>query len=237
MNIEKLQEQYKQVYELDGNYVVSTINPNEINEVEYYAHTDIDAVYGLEGNWGLVDKNGKVIIEPKYIYPFLVCGDNYQVMLPDEYKNIEGKDKIITLKHGLIDKKGNIIIPIKYLYMESMDNTGTYFRVADSKTYKSGIIDKNNKIIVPFEYEYIEASPDLCSMTKTNNCYIYPDNITQIKIKNNDKFGVYDLKLGKEIIKPKYDYLRITSYNRFLIGKDYESCNILINEKEEVLND
>ena len=71
MSIKELKKKYKQVYKLsDGNYMVSTKSKKEVSPVEYYAHTDIDSVYGLEGEWGIVDKNDKVIIKPKYIYPF-----------------------------------------------------------------------------------------------------------------------------------------------------------------------
>ena len=238
MNTKELKKTYKQVYELDdGTYLVSTKSEKEINDVEYYAHTNIDEVYGMEGCWGLVDKDGNVLIEPKYIYPFIECGENFQVMLPHEYKSIDGKDTIITLKHGLIDKIGNIIIPIKYLYMEVMDNTGKYFRVVNSETYKSAVIDKNNNIVVPFNYEFIQASPDSGLMLKTKYCYIYPDNIYQVKVCNNDLYGVYDLKLNKEIIKPKYKHLKIKGYNKFMIGEDFETCNTLINEKEEIIED
>ena len=238
MNIKELRKKYKQVYKLnDGNYMVSTKSQNEIDDVEYWgAHTNIDEVYGMEGNWGLVDKDDHIIIEPKYIYPFIECGNNYQVMLPHQYKNVNGRKTIVTLKHGLIDKKGKIMIPIKYLYMEAMDNTGSYFRIVDSKTYKSGVIDKNNNIVVPLKYEYIQASPDLELMTKTKYCNIYPNNIYQVKVSNNDLYGVYDLKLKKEIIKPKYKHLKIVNYNRFLIGEDYDSCNTLIDEKEQIIN-
>ncbi len=236
MNKDELKNKYKQICELkDGNYMVSNKSQDEVNEVDYCAHTNIDEVYGMEGNWGLVDKDGNIIIEPKYIYPFLRHGENYQVMLPEEYRNIDGKEIISTLKHGLIDKKGNIIIPIIYLYMEAMDNTGTYFRVVDSKNYKSGVIDKNNNIVVPFKYEYIQDSPDPSLRIRTKYGDIYPDNIYQVKVSNNDLYGIYDLKLKKEIIKPKYKELKITDYNRFLIGDDYDSCNTLIDEKEKII--
>lgn len=149
-------------------------------------------------------------------------------MLPERIED----NVVITLKHGLIDTKGNIIIPIKYLYMEAMDNSGEYFRVVDPKTYKSGVLDKNNKIVIPFKYDYIQASPDL-ELCETNKyCSRYPDYIYQVKVCNNDLYGVYDLKLEKEIIKPKYKYLKIVGYNKFKIGDDYDNCNILINEKE-----
>ena len=226
-NKDEFAGKYSNVLEIiDGNYVVNTIN--EVPIVDYCAHTDIDAVYGLEGKWGLVDINDNFIIEPNYIYPFIECGDNLHVMLPEKIEN----NVIVTLKHGLIDTKGNIIIPIKYLYMEAMDNSGEYFRVVDPKTYKSGVLDKNNKIVIPFKYDYIQASPDL-ELCETNEyCSKYPDYIYQVKICNNDLYGVYDLKLKKEIIKPKYKYLKIVGYNKFKIGEDYDNCNILINEKE-----
>ncbi len=237
MKKEKRMQKYEQIYKLDdGNFNVSKKNNDEVAKVEYYAHTNIDEVYGEEGKWGLVDKLGKLIIRPKYIYPFIECRDNYQVMLPYDYKKINGQKKVLTLKHGLIDKKGKIIIPIKYLYMEAMDNTGTYFRVVDRKTYKSGVIDKNNKIVIPFNYEFIQASPDPELMIKLKNRDIYPDKIVQVKICNNDLYGIYDLKLKKEIIKPKYKCLEIVAYNKFKIGADYESLNTLINEKEEIIS-
>lgn len=237
MNTKELKKKYKQVCKLnDGNYAVSNKSQDEVHKVDYWsAHTAIDEVYGLEGNWGLVDKNGNVVIEPKYIYPFIECGNNYQVMLPYESREIDGKETIIILKHGLIDKKGNIIIPIKYLFMEAMDNTGTYFKVFDSKIKKDGVLDKENNIIVPFTYQYIKASPDLELMKKTKYCDIYPDHIYQVKVCNNDLYGVYDLKLKKEIIRPKYKYLKIINYNKFLVGEDYKNCNSLISENDSVI--
>lgn len=237
MDIEKLNQKYQQVYKLDdGNFNVSKKSSDDVWKVEYYAHTNIDEVYGEEGKWGLVDKFGNIMIKPKYIYPFLECGNNYQVMLPYNYKKINGQKRILTLKHGLIDKKGKIIIPLKYLYMEAMDNTGTYFRVVDKKSYKSGVIDKNNKIVIPFVYDFIQASPDPDLMLKTKYRDIYPDQIYQVKVCNNDLYGIYDLKLKKEIIKPKYKCLVIVAYNKFRVGADYETLNTLINEKEDIIS-
>ena len=237
MNIKELEKKYKQVWKLsDGNYAVSDKAQDEVSEVDYWnAHTDINAVYGLEGNWGLVDKDGNVVIEPQYIYPFLECGDNYQVMLPYKYQEIDGKEIIVTLKHGLIDKKGNVIIPIKYLFMAALDNTGTYFKAFDIELEKDGVLDKNNQIIVPFEYEYIPSSPALMIHTKYGD--IYPEHIYQVKVCNGHLYGVYDLELKKEIIKPQYKYLKIIDYNKFLIGEDYEHCHTLINEKNIEIGD
>lgn len=229
------EKHFKALEIIDGNVVVDISNKKNKPLVEYYAHTDIDEVYGLEGKWGLVDIRGNIIIKPKYIYPFIKCGDNLQVMLPHSYKIIHGKRRIISLKHGLIDTKGNIIIPIKYLFMESMDNRGKYFRVVDPKTYKSGILDNGNNIIVPFIYEYIDGSPDIELCENTGYGSIYPDYIYQVKISNNDLYGIYDLLLKKEIIKPKYKYIKIIDYNKFLVGEDYDNCKVMINENEKII--
>lgn len=235
LNEELFDGKYSQILEIiDGNFVVNTLKQEEAPNVDYCAHVEIDQVYGLEGKWGLVDKDDNVIIEPIYIYPFIECGDNLQVMLPHEYKMINGKKTVVTLKHGLIDKLGKVIIPVKYIYMNSIDNIGTYFTMLDPITYKVGVIDKNNNIVVPFDYEYI-SSPDLEQCTKTKYCTIYPDYIYQVKVVNNDLYGIYDLKLKREIIKPKYKYMKIVDYNRFLVGEDYEHCNILIDELEGVI--
>ena len=235
LNEELFDGKYPSVLEIiDGNFVVNTLKQDEAPSVEYCAHTEIDQVYGLEGKWGLVDKDDNIIIKPKYIYPFIECGDNLQVMMPHEYKKINGKKRVITLKHGLIDKLGKVVIPIKYIYMDCLDNSGTYFRMMDPVTFKAGVIDKNNNIVVPFKYEYID-NPDLeqCEITKYGS--IYPYNIYQVKVKDNDLYGIYDLKLKCEIIKPKYKYMKIVDYNKFLIGEDYEHCDTLINDKEVIL--
>ena len=91
MDINELKMKYKQVCKLnDGNYAVSDKDKNEVAEVDYWnAHTSIDEVYGLEGNWGLVDKDGNVVIKPQFIYPFIECGDNYQVMLPYDCQEMD----------------------------------------------------------------------------------------------------------------------------------------------------
>ena len=234
MDEKDLEKLYKQVYKLkDGNYMVSTKSQDEVTEVDYWADLDLTAVYGMEGNWGLVDKDGNIIIQPKYIYPFLEHGENYQVMLPYRYKKIQGKEKIVLVKHGLIDKKGNVIIPIKYIYMEVIDNIGTYFKMLDPKTGRAGILDKDNKIVVPFEYDYISSPQTI----KTDYYSIYPDNIYQVAVNKNNLFGVYDLKLKKEIIEPKYKYLKIIDYNKFLTGEDGFNCNTLIDENEHKIKE
>lgn len=200
MDIKELEKKYKNVCKLeDGNFCVSTKSQNEMPYVTYSPYKSMDRVFGMEGKWGLVDKDGNVIIKPKYLYPFLECGDNYQVMMPRKYRTIYGRKTIVSLEQGLIDKKGNVIIPIQYLHMEVMDNTGTYFRVEDAKTWKAAVIDKYNNIVVPF-YDYIEASPEPELMVKTKYCDLYPDYIYQVKVSNNGLYGVYDLKLKKRLL-------------------------------------
>ncbi len=232
MKKEDLEKVYKQVYELeDGNYVVSTKSQDEVTIVDYWADLDLNEVYGMEGEWGLVDKDGNVVIKPEYIYPPLERGENYQVMLPEEYMEIEGEERVVLVKHGLIDKKGKIIIPVKYIYMSPIDNIGKYFIVVNKETGKSGVLDKSNNIVVPFKYGYI-LFPE---MIKIDDGSIYPDNIYQLAVNNDKLFGVYDLELKKEIIKPKYKYLKVVDYNRFLIGEDFFNCNTLIDENEKII--
>ena len=232
MKKEDLEKVYKQVYELeDGNYVVSTKSQDEVTIVDYWADLDLNEVYGMEGEWGLVDKDGNVVIKPEYIYPPLERGENYQVMLPEKYMEIEGEERVVLVKHGLIDKKGKIIIPVKYIYMRPIDNIGKYFSVVNKETGKSGVLDKSNNIVVPFKYGYI-LSPE---MIKIDDGSIYPDNIYQLAVNNDKLFGVYDLELKKEIIKPKYKYLKVVDYNRFLIGEDFFNCNTLIDENEKII--
>lgn len=225
----ELEKKYKQVYELsDGNYCVSTKTSDEICD-EDYASDDTGIIFGNPGCWGMINKDGKVIIEPKYLFPLFEQGNNYQVVMLDEVSLIDGKRTIISLLQGLINKVGEEIIPIKYSFMESIDSNNNYFSVFDTKLGKSGVIDKNNNIVIPFHYEYISSpSLEMCLNTRYNT--ICPKEVTQLAVLNNNLYGVYDISLQKEIIKPKYKKLKVIGYNRFLVDG-----TIIINEKEEKL--
>ncbi len=232
--IKELEKKYKQVYELsDGNYCVSTKTSDEICD-EDWASFDTGIIFGNAGCWGMLDKDGNEIIEPKYLFPLFKEGNNYQVVILNQVKIIDGKRVITDILQGLINERGEEIIPAQYPFMSSLDSSGNYFKVFNRRLNITGVLDKNNNIMVPFDYDYIDdPSYELCLHDRYSN--IYPNNVSQVAVMHNDLDGVYDITLQKEIIKPKYKYLKIIGYNRFLVGEDYYNCNIIIDQNEEKL--
>lgn len=169
------------------------------------------------GEWGLCDSAGKEIIKPQYLLPLIVTGNNYIVA-----KGIFNKDnEPMYKKAGIIDINNNEILQIKYATIDSLDEKGEKFIISFSKgrlfREKYGIIDIHNNIIIPLEYFFIEKIP---TSVKSNNKF---SEIEQIEVYNKDyKVGVYDIKLNKEIIPPKYEYLMILKRNMFLISDNDE---------------
>ena len=215
-SVEKyIKNKYKNYGQFDnGYYNVTTALPEEMPKtmplLDLYGLDD-----GLEGKWGLCDSNGKELIKPQYLFPLHRYDNLYMVSIP--IQNEEGI--IVHMLSGLVDENNNEIVPIKYGFMTPIDDDGNYFKVWDEELEKDGIIDRNNNIIVPFVYDYISH-------------YLKYD---QIEISNNGLYGIYDLKLNKEIISPKYqsNTFRIEGYNLF--GIEYGKNKIYINEKEEII--
>lgn len=227
--IKELEKKYKQVYEIsNGNFYVSTKTSDEICD-ENWASDDTGIIFGDPGCWGMLDKDGNVIIEPKYLFPLFPEGNSYQVAMLDEIRIIDGKRIITHILQGLINEKGEEIITIEYPFMRCLDSNGNYFEVFDQHLNKDGVLDKKNNIIIPFDYDYIDApSYELC--VPTRKCCIYPKVTIQLSIKKNGLYGVYDIEKKEEIIKPKYKSLKVIGYNRFLVDD-----GIIINDSEEKL--
>ncbi len=170
--------------------------------------------------YGIIDKNGKVLVDFKYDYIF-----------DDEYYNLKNFYKVqLGGQEGFINTQGEVLVPIKFKqisgFMENLsaatidginwgyiDKTGKMVIPADyteantfkngyavvCKDYKCGVIDKNGKIVVDIKYEHV------------NN------EITRglFAVKSNGKYGFVDTN-GKTVIP--FKYWSINAYNLFSEG-------------------
>ena len=198
----------------NGYYQVTIATPEELPTVNPYIDL-YTADYGLQGKWGLCDAKGNELIKPQYLFPLHKFDDLYMVSI-----GVEDDGIINEMLSGLVDENNKEIIPIKYRYMTWLDDDGVYFKVWDKELEKDGILDNRNNIVVPFKYDYISE-------------FLKYD---QIEIKNGNLNGIYDLRLNKEIIKPKYEKdIEIVNYNLFAISD--EQKKIFINEKEKIVRE
>lgn len=156
-------------------------------------------------NFGLMDRNGKIILKEKYnriiVYQKNVCVYSkmgaWLLDLENNLKKIsKAYDEIGIFMYnidftwvrngnlyGFIDDKGKEIIPLKY-EDASIGLYDTYMNV--KLNGKWGCVDKNNQVVIDFKYE---------SLTEITNAFIF---------KLNNKAGLMD-KFGKVIIENKYD--------------------------------
>lgn len=157
----------------------------------------------LNGKFGYVDKEGKVIIPLKYDW-----ADDFH----DGYAQVKLKDK-----YGVIDKSDKKIIPIKY--DDISDYSEGLFKVKLKN--KFGFIDTSNKIVVPVKYDqasfftngmayiklgnkygYVDAQGNLAVPIIYDEAFTFSDGLGIVKL--NGKYGFVD-KSGKIVIPIVYD--------------------------------
>ena len=99
-------------------------------------------IYGTGGKWGVIDKNGKVVIP--FIYDRI--SGNFE---GDSYAIAQIAQQSFTL-----DKTGK-----KISYPEFDNVPGNFYRTAyspASKGDKWGLIDKSGKVVIPLEHEAVQ---------------------------------------------------------------------------------
>ena len=115
-----------------------------------YARKNGEIQVYLRKVWGLLDSNGKLIVECEY--------DG--ISISDDQKYITLRDSVKG--YTLIDRNGNTIIPYgTYNYMDGADHglvrVKLYTGVDDNQLpeYKWGIVDTAGNIVLPIKYSNI----------------------------------------------------------------------------------
>lgn len=134
------------------------------------------------GNWGFIDKYGKIVIEPQYVF---TSGYRHIENRAFVAKNIDGE----TL-WGLIDEKGNEIIPCIYPNLGTHSGTAVNFQREKHGNY--GIMDFDGNVIMEPRYEAI---------------YEYDAKHGIIAFFENGLVGIARISDGEVIIPNKYGYI------------------------------
>ena len=197
------------------------------------------------GIWGLIDKSGKETIKPKYLFPLhFTNGVSMAVKgkweYRDNWKHRSGPQKgYWTEKElwGLIDIHEKELIPFKYAELRYIDDfydkDGSKLSryVAWTKFYDkncAGVYDSRGDIVIPFKYadiDYFTVDEQIVFCKNQEMNY------------TGAECGVYDIKLGKEIIKAQPEYACIEIIKRGLYYVSDEAIQgfdgYLMNSKEE----
>ena len=186
------------------NYAFIDTNGNTVTVIrEYCAVFDIKEGFArvrknnkMDDSWGIIDKNGREIVPPKYdgVSDFseglAAVSRRDKLSKPDEnnYMHIE------SYLNGFVDTTGKVVVPLKYNYVR--DFKGGLAKVGNydggknengERTGKFGFIDKTGKEIVPLIYDEVMD---------------FDDGLARVK--KDGKYGFVD-QTGKEVVPLVYD--------------------------------
>lgn len=178
------------------NYIIT-----EINEYKYLK-------YKNKESYGIIDRDGKVIIEAKY--------KNIEVPNPEKdvficYIN-DDESEVINSKNEKIFKEYDKIEPIKLKNMASLlCFEKSVLKYKKDETY--GLIDFNGKEITKNEYESIE------NLLSTEGKFL---------VSKDEKYGVINMK-GAILVKTEYDKIETDKY--FEDDEEYVKEGFIVSNK------
>lgn len=180
----------------------------------------LNQIKKLQLKEGLINTNGKIIIEPIY--------DEISGYFINGFMRVRNNGKA-----GIVNEKGEVVIPIKY------DNVLDYKNgmFTAEKNNKWGIIDTKNKIIIPFEYGRIRHfRNDLALITKKGTGYINKEK--EIVIEPQNSFNLSgDFHNGLALVKKDNKYGFINKENKIIIQIIYDNALPFKDKKTIVLKD
>ena len=190
-------------------FIIKTINTKKynyeiekINEFNYYIYRE-DNVYGV------IDKNGKIIVEAKYT----------NVIIPNPQREVfvcynGNNTEILNSKNEKLFTQYNHVEPIK---LKSVASTLTYEKsvLSYEKDGHYGIITLDGKEITSNVYDSIE------NLQPTEG---------KLLVSKNDKYGVIDIK-GPELVKIEYD--KILSDEYYTKKDEYKKSGFIVSIKTE----
>ena len=160
------------------------------------------------GKFGLIDKTGKVVVEPKF--------DDMGIAFKDG-AIVVGEMKYGRMKYGYVDKNGKTIIPPRYDEVRSFSDGLASVRIGD----KWSVIDKSGATVSRLNFNYPLKFTEGLASVKFNGLYGFTDKDANIVIepkfelaslfseglaavKSGGKWGFID-KSGNFAIEPRFD--------------------------------
>jgi hypothetical protein len=166
-------------------------------------------------NWGIIDANKKVILEPQYqriqFFNFHMQKNAFAIVTSHEFK------------FGVVDRNGKEIITPTYDLIFSLENKQNE-NVRAKKNGKMGIMNiLTQEVILPFEYDEIK--------------WFKGTEVAVAVIKKNGKFGAVTSE-GKIIASPIYEYVfyEKEGANPEMLLVDKNNMGKVINANGKVIN-
>jgi len=121
----------------------------EYSEVGFFDQSGYARV-SLDGLWGIINKNGEMIVPFKYKAIFNFSEGLAAACIGGEYHWLQGE--IIGGTWGYVNEKGEEVIPFQYHRAENFYKGNAIVQIANDNWGDWGIIDKTGKRILPYKY-------------------------------------------------------------------------------------
>lgn len=199
----------------DGNekFVLGPHDGKEIVECHNQYSEGLLAVKTGNNKWGYVDTNGKMVISPKYDYVNPFNGDYATAYIK--------KNDGFSLTQYIINKKGETVLKINERYGSGYGIKDGLVNVYDPAKGKSGFLN--------IEGEFISVP------SKVNMIYDFNKDVFVFG-NEEGKCGVISLdENNTQLIRPKYDYIKIISSTEFLV-RDEDKYYVVNNNNEKIID-
>ncbi len=245
---------FKPIFDEVGDFASNGLAPAKVmeekiidNKDDVFIDDDIESTHSVD-LWGVIDKSGRWIVEPKYqkVYNFtngiaMMRNDNGKYGFIDSNGNaiVEAKFDyawdfesaglariVVDGKRGLIDATGNYVVEPQYDQIMAFDTTG---HTLINKDDKIGFIDTKGKVIVQPQFEHCfsfsydrKQSGILLGLPfkdEDRSPVVYFDKSGWARVTTNGKVGCID-KTGKFVIEPKYDGILWFSDGMLVVEED-----------------
>ena len=162
----------------------------EIIPLQYdFAYNFINdwAVVRVGGLWGIINRDGDMVVEPQY----------EKIVLPSNMDNANSVIVVKNNKWGLIDAKGNILCDIKYDKLCQDYRFTNYFYI--KLNGKTGLITDTGEVILPMIYDNIDMDFELTKL-RIGDKWGYTLNFTDISEIKYDEIkadaGLVSVRVG-----------------------------------------
>lgn len=180
----------------------------------------------VDYKWGVVDTDGKVVIEPKYIQMYS-SAEGYFVAVDQKYESESDYEKI---NFTILNSSGKVVAEIKASKFKEIKTMRTSYRsedcIIDEALYVSADMDGNKQAgLLGFDGEWrLKPTSKVKSITqKVGQNLVFYDG---------EGYGLMDIS-GEEKIRPKYDLMFLLDEDVFAAHNKSEEAFSLYNLEGE----
>lgn len=157
----------------------------------------------LNGKWGLLDRNGNIIVNFKYSNPVQELGENFIIDLD--------KDEF-SVNSFIMDKNNNIRLDLMFDFVYPRINYAIV-----QKDYKYGILNNNLNLMIDCKYDYLHGG----------------DNYKYLEATLHDKYGVIDIDENIILDFIYDNVTVEKRNNKYIFKAELDNKSALFNEKGE----